>query len=385
MGSFIRLSKVKVFLGENSLTYFPELLRGKKVGLITGKNHLKATNHLERIVSIFESFDIKYTIVSEVEPNPTVENIDFCSELLRDFNPDVLVGFGGGSTMDATKAVSFKLKNPNINIWDYVEERIDVVEHIPTIMIPTTAGTGSEANRYSVITNTKKIQKKSMRVDAGYPEYAFLIPSFTSTMNKYLTATTAIDALSHSIEAMVSKNSNFITESLAEKSIKTIIENIFIVYNNPTNMEARHNMQKAAFLGGLAIDISGVGLMHALEHPITARFSFISHGQGLAIVFRKVVEHSFMFAPEKYKKVAETMGIKTRGSSDMNIMMTLLDSIEYLLTYLGLNKKLSDFGIDKSDIKHLAEDTSTYMSRTLSNSPYVPSRDSIEKILREVY
>ncbi len=128
------------------------------------------------------------------------------------------------------------------------------------------------------------------------------------------------------------------------------------------------------------MDIGGVGLMHAIEHPISARFPHISHGQGLAIIFKKVIEHSFMFAVDKYKMVAEAMGIRTKGNNDFSILHTLLDAIEYLLSYLDLNKRSSDFfGIEKSDIKHLAEDTASYMTTSLNNSPYTPTKDSIEK------
>lgn len=382
---FISLSKTQIVKSDDVIALL-DLLRGyKKIGVVTGKNHFKVSSHYERVYNVLSSLGGEFVIVSEVEPNPTLENIDFCYDILRSFKPEILVGIGGGSVMDATKAIALKLANDGIDVWDCVEGNVIPESALPTVMVPTTSGTGSEVNRYSVITNKVKVQKRALRSQAIYPKYALLIPSMTSDMNKYLTAITAIDALSHAVESLVSKNSNPISESLSEKAIRLILSNIFVAYNNGGDLISRENLQFVSTLGGLAIDITGVGLMHAIEHPITARFPHISHGQGLAILFKKVVEHSFMFNVEKYKKVADAFGIKVRGNNDMVVMHTLIDAIDYLITYLGLNKKLSDFGVEKSDLKHIAEDAITYMGRSIASSPYSPSKDSIEKILREVF
>jgi alcohol dehydrogenase len=382
---FISLSKTQIVKSDDVIALL-DLLRGyKKIAVVTGKNHFKVSSHYERVYNVLSSLGGEFVIVSEVEPNPTLENIDFCYDILRSFKPEILVGIGGGSVMDATKAIALKLANDGIDVWDCVEGNVIPESALPTVMVPTTSGTGSEVNRYSVITNKVKVQKRALRSQAIYPKYALLIPSMTSDMNKYLTAITGIDALSHAVESLVSKNSNPISESLSEKAIRLILSNIFVAYNNGGDLISRENLQFASTLGGLAIDITGVGLMHAIEHPITARFPHISHGQGLAILFKKVVEHSFMFNVEKYKKVADAFGIKVRGNNDMVVMHTLIDAIDYLITYLGLNKKLSDFGVEKSDLKHIAEDAITYMGRSIASSPYSPSKDSIEKILREVF
>jgi alcohol dehydrogenase len=382
---FISLSKTQIVKSDDVIALL-DLLKGyKKIAVVTGKNHFKVSSHYERVYNVLSSLGGEFVIVSEVEPNPTLENIDFCYDILRSFKPEILVGIGGGSVMDATKAIALKLANDGIDVWDCVEGNVIPESALPTVMVPTTSGTGSEVNRYSVITNKVKVQKRALRSQAIYPKYALLIPSMTSDMNKYLTAITAIDALSHAVESLVSKNSNPISESLSEKAIRLILSNIFVAYNNGGDLISRENLQFASTLGGLAIDITGVGLMHAIEHPITARFPHISHGQGLAILFKKVVEHSFMFNVEKYKKVADAFGIKVRGNNDMVVMHTLIDAIDYLITYLGLNKKLSDFGVEKSDLKHIAEDAITYMGRSIASSPYSPSKDSIEKILREVF
>jgi len=380
----ISLSRTQI-VKSGDLGTILDLLRGyKKVAVVTGKNHFKVSSNYEKVYDLLSSLGCEFVVVSEVEPNPTIENINFCYDILRSFKPEILVGIGGGSVMDATKALALKLANDDIDLWDCVEGNLNPESALPTVMVPTTSGTGSEVNRYSVITNKTKVQKRALRSPAIYPKYALLIPSMTSGMNKYLTATTAIDALSHAVESLVSKNANPISESLSEKAIKLILSNIFTAYNNGSDLISRENLQFASTLGGLAIDITGVGLMHAIEHPITARFPHISHGQGLAILFKKVVEHSFMFNVEKYKKVADAFGIKVRGNNDMVVMHTLIDAIDYLITYLGLNKTLSDFGVEKSDLKYIAEDAVTYMGRSIASSPYTPSKDSIEKILKEV-
>ncbi|MGC8766708.1 MAG: iron-containing alcohol dehydrogenase family protein [Brevinematia bacterium] len=385
MKNFLNLTPTKIVTGVEKLQELDKILeKFNRICIMTGKRHLKETNRYEEIYNFFSSLGKEFIIISEAEQNPSLEDIEKCFNLISNFNPDVLIAIGGGSVIDTTKALAIKVKNPRTNIWNYVEGIESPEEALPIIAIPTTSGTGSEVNKIAVITNKQKIQKRSLRSEKIYPQYALLMPQLTITLNRYQTGTTAIDALSHAIEAMVSRKSNFITQALSEKSIKLIIENIFKAYNNGANLEARSNLQFASTLAGISMDISGVGLMHAIEHPITARFPHISHGQGLAIVFKKVIEHSFMFSVDKYKMVAEAMGIRTKGNQDFSILHTLLDAIEYILSYLDLNRKLSDFGVEKSDIKYLAEDTINYMTSSLNNSPYTPTKDSIEKILREI-
>jgi len=383
--SVVSFSKTQIIKGGDITSIFDLLKEYGRVAAITGKNHFKVSPNYEKVYDVLSSLGGQFVIVSEVEPNPTVDNINFCYDILKGFKPEVLVGIGGGSVMDTTKALALKLANDGVDVWDCVEGNANPENALPTIMVPTTSGTGSEVNRYSVITNKTKIQKRALRSPAIYPKYALLVPSMTLDMNKYLTATTAIDALSHAVESLVSKNSNPISESFSEKAIKLILSNIFVAYNNGNDLVSRESLQFASTLGGLAIDITGVGLMHAIEHPITARFPHISHGQGLAILFKKVVEHSFMFNVEKYKKVADAFGIKVRGNNDMVVMHTIIDAIDYVIAYLGLNKTLSDFGVEKSDLKYIAEDAIIYMGHSIASSPYSPSKDSIEKILKEVF
>lgn len=382
---YVNLTKTKVIFDMKSIEDGISVFDGfKKVLVLTGKNHLKISDEYERVYRFFSSLSKEFVVLSEVMPNPTVSLVDRCYDMVKSFEPDVIVAIGGGSVIDTAKALSVKIVYPEVDIWDYFEGIRVAEKAIPIIAIPTTAGTGSEVNKVCVLTNESKIQKRSMKMEVLYPYYALLIPSMTLTLNRSLTGMTAIDALSHAIEAIVSRKSNFIVQALAEKSIKIIIENVFKAYNNGANIDARREMQYASMLSGIAIDIGGVGLMHALEHPISARFPHISHGQGLAILFKKVIEHSFMFAVDKFRIVADAMGIKVRGNTDFTILHTMLDAIEYLLSYLDLNRRLSDFGVEKSDIKYLTEDVVSYMTNSLQNSPYTPSKESIEKIYREV-
>ncbi|MCS7298969.1 MAG: iron-containing alcohol dehydrogenase [Spirochaetia bacterium] len=382
---YLSLSPTKILFDLKSINDCSSVFeKYNRILVLTGKNHLKLTNEYSSIEKFFYSLNKEFLILSEITLNPTTDLIENLLEMSRSFEPDVIVSIGGGSVIDSAKALSVKLIYPEVELWDYAEGLRLADKSIPIVAIPTTSGTGSEVNKVCVLTNTKKVQKRSIKMDVLYPKHALIIPSMTVSMNRYLTATTAIDALSHAIESLVSKKSNFITQSLSRDSIRIIIDNIFKAYNNGSNLEARKELQYASILSGLAIDISGVGLMHALEHPISARFPHVSHGQGLAIVFKKVIEHSFLFSVDRYRLVADAMGIKVKGNNDFSILHTILDAIEYLLSYLDINKKLSDFGIQKSDIKYLSEDVVSYMTNSLNNSPYVPTKDSIEKIYREI-
>ncbi|MEN2997880.1 MAG: iron-containing alcohol dehydrogenase [Brevinematia bacterium] len=381
----VSLSKTKVLFNLRGLSEVTNVFESfRRILVLTGKIHLKVSGEYEEIHRFFSLLGREFLVISEVTPNPTTDLVDMCYSMVKGFNPDVIVAIGGGSVIDTAKALSVKLPYPEVDLWDYAEG-VKVAERaVPVVAVPTTSGTGSEVNRICVLTHPGKVQKRSIKMEVLYPAFALLIPFMTISLNKFLTATTAIDILSHAIEALVSRNSSFISQAVSEKAIRLTIENIFKAYNNGSNIDARTELQHASVLSGIAIDISGVGLMHALEHPVSARFPHISHGQGLAILFKKVIEHSFMFATNKFRIVAEAMGVRVRGNSDFSILHTLLDAIEYLLSYLDINKKLSDFGVEKSDIKYLVDDVLSYMVTSLRNSPYTPSRESIERIYKEV-
>ena len=192
---------------------------------------------------------------------------------------DYIIGLGGGSSLDSTKAISIVSSNEGY-AWDYVNypegPRLIPFLNRPVICIPTTAGTGSEVNRYSVLSNPIRKEKMVISHSLNYPRVAIIDPSLTVSMDRRLTALTGIDALMHALESLTNRLSNFFAEDLAIRAIQIIRRWLPVAIEEPENLQARSYMSYAAMLAGIAIDRKRVALIHGMDHPVSAHFPHIA-------------------------------------------------------------------------------------------------------------
>ncbi|MCX8076660.1 MAG: iron-containing alcohol dehydrogenase, partial [Aquificaceae bacterium] len=282
---------------------------GYRVFVVTGRKSTKENRTLERVLnSLTRNGAEEVLIYDKVETNPTDKMVNEASKLVVEHRIDYIVGLGGGSSLDVAKAVSIVSSNEGY-AWDYVNypegPRLIPFLNRPVICIPTTAGTGSEVNRYSVLSNTLRKEKLVLSHSLNYPKVAIIDPTTTVSMDRRLTAITGIDALMHALESLTNKLSNILAEELAVKAITLIKKYLPIALEEPENLEARSYMSYSAMLAGIAIDRKRVALIHGMEHPVSAHYPNITHGEGLAAIAVAVTEFNYKGNKDKYSLFAE--------------------------------------------------------------------------------
>lgn len=290
--------------GENSVLKLPSWIKEKNLNnvFIVTDNGLMNIGLPNPLFKVFEDEGIKYTVFSNIEPNPTSDNVEEGYKLYKANNCQTIVAFGGGAPMDCAKAIGARVARPNKSVAQ-LQGLLKVMKKIPPFFaVPTTAGTGSETTVAAVITDSKTHRKASINDTALIPNYAVLDPTLTVGLPPFVTATTGMDALCHAVEAYT--NHTYMTKlenKLALDAIKLIHDNIVEVYNNGKNPDARQNMQKAAFYAGRAFTRGCVGYVHAVGHTLGGLYH-IPHGLAMSVILPHVMKQ---YGPAVYDKLAD--------------------------------------------------------------------------------
>ena len=358
--------KIEV-LGEETAKY------GQKAFIVTGRNSTKKTGLLDKALNLLEKSGIEYVVFDKVAQNPLTTTVEEGAALAVQTGCDVVIGIGGGSIMDASKSIAFIVKNKG-DISDYIFGRIYGETALPIILVPTTSGTGSEGNNFSVLTNPKNGDKKSLRTNAIYAKASIIDPELMMTMPKSIIASVGFDALTHNIEAYISKASQPITEIQALYGINLLSENLIKVYNDPKDLEAWEKVTLASTLGGMVIGISGVAASHGLEHPVSGLKNVV-HGKGLAALMPTIIERSFKSSPEKFANISKILGGK-----DENDCSKVLGK---LLEDLNLNITLGEMGITHEDVDWMAENCMKVSMASLKNNPKQFNCEEIKEIYHD--
>lgn len=327
---------------------------GKKALIVTGKSSSKKIGALDKVINSLKAEGIDSIVFNEIEPNPRSTTMDKGGELAKKEKCDMVIGLGGGSPMDACKVIALIAKDGR-KAWDYVGTDKAPTEALPIICITTTSGTGSEADTFSVITNPETKEKPGIGFECMFPTESIIDPELSVHVPPRVTASVGIDVFFHAIEAYTSKIATPISDMYAEKAIELVANNLHNAYNEPGNMEARYNMALANTLGGIAIQLAGTGLIHAMAHPISGHYD-CAHGEALTSISIAIIRHNYSSAKDKYIKMANLMGgkISTEDTDAINkIVNTLLDFYKPL----SLNMDVTDLGLKESDIDTLADDT----------------------------
>ncbi len=365
---------VKVIFGVDTVKSVGEASTkvGKKPLIVHGRT-VEKIGIVDKILETLIERGLGFVRYSDINPNPRIEEVDKGAAKARDMGCDHIIAIGGGSSIDAGKAIAIGSAK-GVSISEFLHRRLEVDNALPVVAVPTTAGTGTEVDRFSVITDPRDQSKRAIASPHIYPRYAIIDPQLTITMPPRLTAATGFDAFTHAWESYVSKLSNPLSEAYSEKAIKMIAGSLEYAVSNPDNMQARSRMAAAAMLAGYAIDMARVGLCHAIEHPLSARLG-IHHGEGLAAIAPAVVEFTYPGAKEKFNFITETL-LGTSGGRD-----TAVESIHKFKERIGLDVTLTDLGVKKGMIATLADDTLRYMRYAVENSPVKASKRDIEAII----
>jgi acyl-CoA reductase-like NAD-dependent aldehyde dehydrogenase/alcohol dehydrogenase class IV len=310
-------------------------------------------------------------IYDKIPPDPDLEAVDAATAVARELKADCIVSVGGGSVIDTAKGVCVTLKNGG-NANDYLNFLVLTEPQTPHIAIPTTSGTGSEVTNVSVLTS-HKAGRKLFIVDARImPNVAILDPIFSLSLPKDMTVSTAMDAMTHAIEAMTSTMSNKICDGMALQAIRLINENLPLVAADGKNEKARLNMQLAATMAGWAFTIAQVGLAHGMAHTVGA-LHHVPHGAACGIILPKVMRYNVETSADKLAQVAHALNVNTSNMSDRDAALAAADAIEALMVKVGHPMRLRDMGVPEESIPvcafHAIADTAVIFNGRPVNDP----------------
>lgn len=326
---------------------------------------------LDQVAAPLRQNGVQYDVFSETVPDPTTDVIDTGSKILRDGPYDCLIALGGGSPMDTAKAMAV-LASHGGAMRDYkVPAQIDQCEY-PIIAIPTTAGTGSEVTRFTVITDTETDEKMLCMGLAYVPQAALIDYGLTMTMPWRLTADTGLDTLTHAMEAYVSKKRNPFSDSMAISCMRLVAGNIRRACKDPGHEPSREAMMLAATQGGMAFSNASVCLVHGMSRPIGAHFH-VPHGLSNAMLLPAITMFSAEAAMDRYADCARAMGAAEQGDSDSVAVDKLLDELRALNHDLEVPSPKS-FGIDEATYRKLMPTMAeqALASGSPGNNPKVP-------------
>ncbi|MDR1872636.1 MAG: iron-containing alcohol dehydrogenase [Deltaproteobacteria bacterium] len=377
MDNFILRVPPMIHFGPNAaLKVGDEAVRlGAQKILIVTDSFLASSGVLEPIKESLAAKNLPFAIFAEVNTEPTIAHVDGCLALQKKEKADLLVAVGGGSPIDVAKAVSFMATNPGL-IQDYMG--LDKIKEktLPLIATPTTAGTGSEATVTTIITDTVNNVKMLIMSPKLMPQVALVDPLLTLGMPKGLTAATGLDALTHAIEAYVSKKASPLTDVLALSAIKLLVNNLPIAFTNPKDVPARSNTLLGALEAGMAFSNSSVALVHGMSRPVGALFH-VPHGISNAALLGKVMEFSLDGNYARYKDVALAMGLKDLGDDKKTAesgaakVTEIIKALEVpTLSALGVTKEKLDPVVAK-----MADDA--IASGSPGNNPKIATKEEI--------
>jgi alcohol dehydrogenase class IV len=343
---------------------------------------LSKTKICTSIQDIFRNSPVKYIPYFEVTPEPSPDLADTGAELAKKENADCVIGIGGGSTMDVAKAVAVLCKNDG-KILDYVGLNLVKRPGLPTIMVPTTAGTGSEATFTSVFTMKETKTKGGVNSPLLYPHTAILDPGLTLGLPAHITASTGMDALTHAIESFTSLQAHFMSEPLSLKAIEIISANLRGAVFSGSDILFRNLMMKASYLAGMGLAMSGVGAVHALAYPLGAFFD-VPHGLANALMLPHVLEYNYSGDIDKFSRVARAMGEETEGNLKRDTALLAVKAVKDLTRDIGIPQTLKDLRIPEDSIHEMAE-AAMKVERPLMNNPRPMTVEIAEDIYKKAF
>ena len=328
-----------------------------------------------------EDQGIYVNINLDILPEPTVENIEDVFQQTSNTKYDVLIGIGGGSVLDTTKIVSVLMTNDK-----QVRELLgtDMVEKagVPTVLIPTTSGTGAEVTPNAIVTIPEEELKIGIVSNHLLPALVVLDPLLTVGLPKPITAATGMDAFTHSLESFISNKANPLSDMFALESIRLIASSIVEAYENGSSVEAREKMLVGSMYGGMALTSAGTAAVHALAYPLGGKFK-IPHGVANSMLLPHVMEFNLDACTERLALVAEPMGLAVSGLSAEEKARKVIEKISEWTATLEIPQDLQAYGVVEEDIPSLAV-SAAQVTRLLNNNPKKVSTDEMEAIYRRL-
>lgn len=385
MDNLITVEGVKrTVFGSGALAQIgPECKRlGASRTMLVMDRSLSKTETCARAQEFLKKSRIKTFLYTDVTPEPDPKLADIGADFASKENVRCVIGIGGGSTMDVAKAISILVTNGGKAV-DYIG--LDLVKKagLPTIMVPTTAGTGSETTFTSVFTMRDTKSKGGINSPFLYPHTAILDPELTLNLPPDITAYTGMDALTHAIESYTSLQAHFMSEPISLRAVELISDNLRGAVFNGSHREYRTNMMMGSYLAGLGLAMSGVGAVHALAYPLGALFD-IPHGKANALLLPYVLEYNYPGNLDKFSQLAVLMDQETDGLSSRDMAFLTSEAVYDLAEDIGIPLTLKELGIPEEAIPQMAE-AAIKVERPIMNNPRPVTVKIAEDIYRQAF
>ncbi|MCB9949386.1 MAG: iron-containing alcohol dehydrogenase [Planctomycetaceae bacterium] len=343
--------RTRVVFGAGTLSRLGDLSRpfGRRALLVTDQG-LKSAGHEDRAIEFLRREEIDVVVYDDVTPNPTTDDVDAATAFAKEHAIDFIIGLGGGSSMDCAKGINFLLTNGGC-MEDYWGIGKATKPMLPLIAVPTTAGTGSEAQSFAVISNAKTHLKMACGDKKAAARIAILDPELTTTMPTFVTAVTGIDAISHAVESYVSKPSNVVSKMFARQAWNLLNPAFERVLADANHLASRGDMLLGAHLAGASIENSMLGATHALANPLTAHFD-LTHGVAIGLMLPHVIKYNARAVGSSYVQFVTDAGIDFKDTDDAALQ--LARRIVSLVRMAKLPVSLKEAGVDAELLPQLA-------------------------------
>jgi alcohol dehydrogenase len=348
--------RTRIVFGPNKVDTLGELAGelGARRALLVSDPGIVAAGHAERGLHALKKAGIEVKLFDGVEENPTTDNVESGLAFARRYDPELIVGLGGGSSMDCAKGINFLYTNGG-RMPDYWGTGKATKPMLPMIAVPTTAGTGSEAQSFALISDSQTHVKMACGDKKASFRIALLDPVLTVTQPPQVTALTGIDAIAHALESYVSKTRNHASMAFSREAWLMLGGNFAHVLENPEDLEARSDMQLGACFAGLAIENSMLGAAHALANPLTTDFGIV-HGQAVGLMLPHVIRFNGAEYNRWYVDLLEcTAGVNGFPQPESGAP-GLADFVTGLACKAGLPHRLAECGVDKNRLPQMAGD-----------------------------
>jgi len=381
MSTFTFNTPANVIVGVDTSKQLGEQVKrygGKRVFVITDPGIAKV-GILAKVIDILKKDGIEVGHYDQVIPEPPIDRMDEIGDLAREGNYDVVVGLGGGSSIDVAKVAAILMTNEG-SANDYIGIGKVKKPGVPTIMLPTTSGTGSEVTGVAIFSFLEEQTKKGVVSPYLYASTAIVDPGLTLSAPPSITANTGMDAFVHAAESLISRQANIYTQGLSLMAIELISNNLRTAVTRGDDVRARYNMSLGSLLAGVAFANASCGAVHAMAYPLGGEFN-IPHGMANTLMLRYVMEYNVVAAMDRFVLIAEKMGEVTQGLSKREAAHKAIDAMVDLAADIGVPTRLRDVDIPKEAIPRMAKSCYEQQQRLLSINPRILS----EKELAEIY
>ena len=369
-----------IVFGRGSLQQLPELLRPWKAEkvMVVSDPGVTAAGIAGNVQNILEQAGLNTLLYSEVQANPTNENVNQAAALAKGFKPELLVAVGGGSSIDLAKAVSLLMTNAGpIELYGGIGNVPR--KGLPLVAIPTTSGTSSEITNVCALIDTQKVVKYVIIDNKLTPDLVVADPELTKTVPARVTAATGMDAITHAIESYISRKATPLSEYHSLQGLKILYQNLPVAYENGRNLLAREQMMLGCFITGFGFSNANLGLVHGIAHTLSAHFG-IAHGAANAAVLPYVLSFNAPSCPQKMIDMATLLSLPLTRERNRD-QYVLANAMEKLVDMMKI-PRLSAYGITEADFEMLTEDI--LRESVLAFNPRQDiTGESIQSILRQ--